>query len=472
MRSRATLLVGFALSFLAACQASAPPTAPAAPAASSPPPSATTATSAPAAAPTSPPAPPRAATSGPVATAPVDEGAALAKLESRSHPLNPPPPALLARLANEPTPFLLYDLDQVAENYYRVRRALRGGQVLYAIKVDPHPRVLRRLVELGSGFDAASRVEIDLALAAGASADQISYGNTVKATDDIRYAFEKGVRQFVVDDPGELAKIAKYAPGSRVFVRLKMGKTNAHYPLTEKFGTDPEHAKALLRSARDLKLIPYGLSFHVGSECYDAKEWKKPMTEIAAIFKTLHGEGIDLRFVDVGGGFPKRYGARPVPTAEQIGDAIQEVVARDLKDVPIALAAEPGRFIIGDAALMATRVVLRAERGQKTWIHLDAGTYNGLSEASFGIKYDVVTPQAKGAPQKFTLAGPTCDSSDVLYRDLSLPGSLAENELVLFLNAGAYAASCSTNFNGFPIPKPVFVQDLAAPPTVDGAAPP
>lgn len=382
----------------------------------------------------------------------------LAALAARQHPLSPLSRAVLAAIEKRQTPLLVYDLDQVAENYLRIRTALGGASILYAVKADPHPRILRRLVQLGSGFDAASRAEVEAALAAGSPPERISYGNTVKKAEDVRFAFQKGVRVFVVDAPAEVDKVARNAPGARVFARLSMGKTNAHYQLTGKFGVDVATARALLLRAKEKGLQPYGVSFHVGSQCYDAREWQEPLRRVAALFRDLMSQGIELQFINLGGGFPKAY-SKTVPTVAEIGQVVRSTLAEELPGRRLTVAAEPGRYLVGDAALLASRVVLRAQRADAEWLHLDVGIYNGLNEAMYGIRYSVVTPGKSGPNRRFTLAGPTCDNADLIYKDIELSAALDENDLIIFESAGAYAASCSTSFNGFAPPAAVFLED-------------
>jgi len=383
----------------------------------------------------------------------------LAALKARKRPLAPPSAEVLQAIGAERTPVLVYDLDQVSENYLNLKKSLGIARIYYAMEAAPDPRVLSRLAELGSGIAAASRAELELALAAGCPPDRVNFSNTVKRAEDVRFAYEKGVRLYAADELAEVERIAVNAPGSNVYVRLAAANAKAHYPEGDKFGAEPDKAKALLRRAKELGLVPYGLAFHIGSQVYDAGEWRGPIEKAAAVLRELRGAGMELRFLDIGGGFPTRYG-KDVPTVEQIGAVVAEMLAREVPGTSVELAAEPGRFLVGDAAVLAGRTLLRASRGGTDWLHLDVGIYNGLAEAAQGIPFEVTAPGKVGPMLKYTLAGPTNETTDVVLRGVELPVSVDEGDLILFQKAGAYVLSASSGFNGFPPPKVLYTDRL------------
>src|SRR5579862_3930819 len=215
--------------------------------------------------------------------------------------------AKISRFLNErrpDNPLLVVDLDVVAHNYRSLRRYLPIAEVFYAVKANPAREILTLLTGLGSSFDTASRQEIEAVMAAGATAERISFGNTIKKQRDIAWAFEKGVRLFAFDSEAELKKLAAAAPGARVFCRILMDCGSAEWPLSRKFGCSPEMASALLRQARDLGLDPYGLSFHVGSQQTDLGQWDVAVGRAARMFSALQELNIDLRMINIGGGFP------------------------------------------------------------------------------------------------------------------------------------------------------------------------
>ncbi|MBU6428914.1 MAG: type III PLP-dependent enzyme [Cyanobacteria bacterium REEB65] len=369
--------------------------------------------------------------------------------------------AALASCDDLQTPFLLLSLEAVEAKYRQIVEGLGCDIVYYAIKANAHPRILERLVALGAGFDVASVGELALALAAGATSDRISYGNPVKKLEDIREAYRKGVRLFVADDIAEVAKIAVGAPRSRLLIRLKAHSYHSEWPLSDKFGTSPADSIALLREGRDRGLEPYGLTFHVGSQCYDPAAWSDALADCHAVFSALAEEGIALQSLNLGGGLPVANARHPVILPNFLA-AIRGAVQQHWPDRQgLLVAVEPGRALVGDAGALVAAVVLRAERGDKPWLYLDAGIYHGLLEAIGGFPYSIEAPGRRGAKRSFALAGPTCDGLDVLYQAVELPGDMAEDDRLHFLHAGAYSTACATSFNGFDPPSVYFVEDIA-----------
>jgi ornithine decarboxylase len=353
------------------------------------------------------------------------------------------------------TPCLVVDLDTVAEAYDMLRHYLPLARVYYAVKANPAPEVVSMLNARGSSFDVASRGEIDLCLRLGVSADHISFGNTIKKERDIAYAFERGVGLFAFDSELELEKLARVAPGARVFCRILVECEGAEWPLSRKFGCSPEMAADLLRHARDYGLDPYGVSFHVGSQQTDLNQWNVAVGRAAAMFSLLAESDINLRMVNIGGGFPARY-MREVPMLEQYADAVMTAMTRHFgNDLP-EIIVEPGRSIVGDAGVIQSEVVLISNKSaddEKRWVYLDVGKFNGLIETmDESIKYRITTPCDGGPCGPAVLAGPTCDSADILYEktEYQLPLDLKVGDKIEILSTGAYTSSyASVNFNGF-----------------------
>jgi ornithine decarboxylase len=323
------------------------------------------------------------------------------------------------------------------------------------VKANPAPPLLDRLVGAGSGFDTASRGEIEACLAAGAPAERISFGNTIKKQRDIAFAYEKGVRLYAFDSEAELRKLAEAAPGSRVFCRILVECERAEWPLSRKFGCSPEMATELLDRARRYGLDPYGVSFHVGSQQTDPGQWDGAIARAARMFSVLAQRDIALRMVNIGGGFPAQY-RDGVETVETYAAAVMDAITRHFgNDLP-EIIVEPGRSMVGDAGVIQSEVVLIStkELGEaRRWVYLDIGKFGGLAETmDEAIKYAIRTPHdgKPGAP--VVLAGPTCDSADILYEktEYHLPLDLAIGDKVEILAAGAYTATYSAvNFNGF-----------------------
>ena len=245
-----------------------------------------------------------------------------------------------------------------------------------------------------------------------------------------------------------------------MYVRLIVDNPDAAHPLGEKFGTTPDVAKDLLRLGKRLGLQPYGTHFHVGTQCYNAKAWEAPVREAATIFREMRAEGINLEFFDIGGGFPVQYMERKVPTNQEILALVREVLRTELKGLPLVLAIEPGRGIVGPAALMSTRVMLRAPRLNKEWLHLDVGVYHGLSDAPDGIRYSINAVGRAGPSTAYTLCGPTCDSADTISSGQELPSDIAPGDLLILNKTGAYAECLFSNFNGIAPPQIAYVDEL------------
>ena len=355
------------------------------------------------------------------------------------------------------TPYLIVDLDVVAQAYKLLRRYMPLAKIFYAVKANPAPEVVGLLRDLDSSFDVASPNEIDLCMERGVGAERISFGNTIKKERDIAYAFERGVRLYAFDSSCELEKLARSAPGSRVFCRILVESTGAEWPLSRKFGCTPEMAVDLLRQAKTMGLDPYGVSFHVGSQQTKVDQWDSAIERAAKMFWALAETDINLRMINVGGGFPAKYRG-DVPSVAQYANAVMGAITRHFgNDLP-EIIVEPGRSLVGDAGVIHSEVVLisrKAENDEKRWVYLDVGKFNGLAETmDEAIRYRIKTPyEGTGvATGPVVLAGPTCDSADILYEKsrYRMPLDLKVGDRVEILSTGAYTSSyASVNFNGF-----------------------
>ncbi len=359
------------------------------------------------------------------------------------------------RLRRPDGPCLVVDLDVVRQNYLNFARALPDSRVFYAVKANPDPTVLRLLAGLGSSFDCASLAEIDMARDAGAPPERISYGNTIKKERDIAAAHERGIRLFAVDCHEEVDKIARAAPGARVFCRILCDCDGAEWPLSRKFGCVPELAVEVLERAHRLGLEAYGVSFHVGSQQPNPDAWDLALKAAAMVFRTLSESGIQLRMVNLGGGFPARY-MRDVPAVKTYGRAIFTALRRHFGNRIPETIIEPGRGMVGDAGMIKAEVVLISKKAADDpvrWVYLDIGKFGGLAETmDEAIRYPIRTPHDGDRTAPCVIAGPTCDSADVLYEKspYELPVSLAIGDEVLIEGAGAYTQTYSAvAFNGF-----------------------
>ncbi|HYN00194.1 MAG TPA: type III PLP-dependent enzyme, partial [Aestuariivirgaceae bacterium] len=311
-------------------------------------------------------------------------------------------------------PCLVVDLDVVRDNYLSFARAMPATRIFYAVKANPAPEILSLLAGLGSCFDTASLPEIEMVLAAGATPERISFGNTIKKERDIARAHELGVTLFAVDSVEEVEKIARAAPGAKVFCRILTDGAGAEWPLSRKFGCVAEMATDVLDVAHRLGLNAYGISFHVGSQQMQLSAWERALKQASRIFRTLGERGIVLSMVNLGGGFPARY-LKDVPKIERYGDAIQKGLAKHFGNAIPETIIEPGRGMVGSAGVIKAEVVLVSKKqadDDKRWVFLDIGKFGGLAETmEEAIRYPISTPRDEDPKAPCIIAGPTCDSA-------------------------------------------------------------
>ncbi|MCC6719348.1 MAG: type III PLP-dependent enzyme [Acetobacteraceae bacterium] len=352
------------------------------------------------------------------------------------------------------TPCLVFDIDRVEANFRAIRDALPLAQIYYAVKANPAPQILDRLVKLDSRFDAAGIEEVEACLAAGAAPSAISFGNTIKKISAIRRAHEAGVDMFAFDSDEELAKLAEHAPGARVYCRILVENDGADWPLSRKFGTTVAHARALMLRAGELGLDPFGLSFHVGSQQTTTGSYEAAIAKVAMLFTDLRDAGVNLRMVNLGGGFPVRY-RDEVPGIDAFANAIMGAMTEHFGNAMPDMLIEPGRSVVGDAGVVSAEVVLVSRKGDDPvrWVYLDIGRFGGLAETEGeAIKYRFTTPHDGGETGPVAIAGPTCDGADILYErsNYRLPLALASGDRVEVLATGAYVTTyASQRFNGF-----------------------
>ena len=361
------------------------------------------------------------------------------------------------------TPFLVVDLDIVAKNYQKLVDQLPGVDVFYAVKANPAIPVLELLRDFDSNFDTASIQEIELCLKLGVSPECLSFGHTVKKERDILRAFNLGVKTFAFDSLPELEKIARAAPSTNVFCRFLTPNDGADWPLTDKFGCSPDIAADLLCQAVGLGLNPLGVSFHIGSQQKKPSNWSIALEKARRIFDVTSERGVNLSFLNLGGGFPSQYRV-PSCNIEQHTEEIKKGMKKLFDDKVIRAVIEPGRFIVGDAGIIQSEVVLVSQKkysDHKRWVYLDIGKFGGLPEVlNEAIQYEIKTPYDNEKVGPVVIAGPTCDEVDILYdhSGYQLPLKLSIGDKIEILSAGAYSASYSSvGFNGFPPLKEYYI---------------
>ncbi|MDR0910290.1 MAG: type III PLP-dependent enzyme [Spirochaetaceae bacterium] len=366
------------------------------------------------------------------------------------------------------TPCIVINLEAIKRNYREIQELFPYSDIYYALKANPEKRIVQLLAEMGANFDLASPAELDLVLSHGVDGSRVSYGNTIKKAKDIAYFYKNGVRMFATDSKEDLKNIAVEAPGSRVYIRILVeSASTADWPLSRKFGCHPDMAYDLAIAARDHGLVPYGISFHVGSQQRDIGQWDDAIAKTKYLFSSLEeDEDIKLQMINMGGGFPAPY-RQPANPLTEYASEIKRYLTDDFGDDFPRIVLEPGRSLVGSSGILVSEVVLVSRKNNTAlnrWVYIDAGRYNGLLETlDEAIKYPLFTSKdsADVKENEVIIAGPTCDSMDILYEQhkYRMPVDLKIGDRVYFLSTGAYTGSCaSVNFNGFAPIKTYFME--------------
>lgn len=386
--------------------------------------------------------------------------------------------AFMQEARKQSTPCIICNLSIIKREYEEMKKGYPNTDIYYAVKSNPGLPGLRMLKELGSCFDIASRGELDMMLGLEVEPKRLSFGNTIKKSEDIAYAYSKGVRKYATDSEMDVLKLAENAPGADVYVRILLpGSKTADWPLSKKFGCSPEMAKDLIRLAKDKGLNPIGISFHVGSQQRDTAAWDVALGLAEDVFKSMEeGENekdsIHLTSVNIGGGLPGKYVAA-APEKEiyvkQINDSMRQHFGDGNTTHPeVKFIMEPGRSLVANSGIFVAQVVMATKKDKNSperWLFLDSGVFSGLYETiGESLKYPLYLEKKDGSAVSlgddavpYIIAGPSCDSMDILYEEnkVMLPANIEEGDRLIFLTAGAYTASTSfSGFNGFrPTPQ-------------------
>jgi ornithine decarboxylase len=346
-------------------------------------------------------------------------------------------------------PFLILDTAIVREKLRRFRAAMPRVRPHYAVKANPDRRVLKALVQEGAGFEIASTAELELLLALGVPAADVFFSNPMRSRETNAAAAAKGVRWFVVDSVDELRRVHGVDPTARMYLRIATPNIGSDWPLSGKFGAGAGETREIVATAAKLGADLAGVTFHAGSQCRNPENWRVGIEKARTVFDAMIKAGLKPRLLDIGGGFPVRH-VKPIPSIEVIGEVINEA----LKAFPdeVRVIAEPGRYLVSDAGYFVCRVLGTATRSGKRWMHWDAGLFGGVIETTEGLKYKIRTDRS-GPDVAWNVAGPTCDSVDVVMRDEPLPSDLQEGDFIYIRNAGAYTTAYASEFNGFPLPE-------------------
>jgi len=346
-------------------------------------------------------------------------------------------------------PFLILDNSIVREKVRRFRAAMPRVRPHYAVKANPDRRVVKALLQEGCNFEIASIAELDLLLTLGANPAEVFYSNPMKSRQAISYTAAKGVEWYVVDSVDELRRVHELKADAKVYLRVATPNIGSDWPLSGKFGAGASESREIIATAVKLGADLAGVTFHVGSQCRNPENWRVGIEKARNLFDAMAKAGLRPRMLDIGGGFPVRH-VKPIPSIEIIGEMVNEALNAFPADVQVV--AEPGRYMVSDAGYFVCRVLGTATRGGKRWMHWDAGLFGGVIETTEGLKYRIRTDRS-GPDIPWHVAGPTCDSVDVILRDEPLPSDLQEGDFVYIRNAGAYTTAYASEFNGFPLPE-------------------
>lgn len=350
------------------------------------------------------------------------------------------------------TPFLWMDATVLRANSQLFRREFGEDNIYFSVKANNTPEVLATLAEEGMHFDVASAGEINVLKDLGVAPERLVFSAPTKIPADIKMAYEYGIRTFAFDSRLELEKLAELAPGCQVNARVAVSNTGSKWPLEYKFGITGSEVLELVPYAVSLGLKPFGLAFHVGSQNLRPESWREALRKMADMDAKLLKQNIQLCVIDMSGGFPVGYESE-VPDVAVIAAMVRQFQRANLRP-ELEIWVEPGRRMVADAGVMVTTVINRAQRGDTTWLYVDASTYHGLIEARAGFRFPILTDRQASAQQSFTLAGPTCDSTDKIMEDVLLPANITLGDRLYLLRAGAYTTSME-KYNGMSFPSAV-----------------
>lgn len=354
------------------------------------------------------------------------------------------------------TPFLVLSVSRIRDSLRTLRTYLPGVELFYAMKSNPDPDLLRLLNGLVDGIDVASHGEVTIAAAGGIAPERLIHSNPIKKESDIASCTKHGVRWFTFDNIDEIPKLRAHAPGANVLLRVAIKNPSCVVNLGAKFGAQEDDALPLLLEARASGLNVRGVAFHVGSQSMDPGIYLTALNLVRRIFDQSASIGLELDTLDIGGGFPVTY-RTAVPCLEEFCRVVSQGLI-ELFPAGVRVLAEPGRCISGDAMTLVARVIGRSVRNGIPWYFIDDGVYGAFSGKLFDHCDYQLIPARSGPVSECVVAGPTCDSIDIVARDQMLP-ALEVGDLLLVPGMGAYTRASATSFNGFAPPATIVDTD-------------
>lgn len=360
--------------------------------------------------------------------------------------------AKVKQVKDTETPYLFIDKDILKENVKRFMSSLPDSSIYYSVKANNTPEVLSILKKEGVNFDVASWEEIKILKKLGVGPNRMVFSAPTKIPRDIKNAYDFGITTYAFDSRMEVEKLSTIAPGSQVIARLIVDNTGSEWPLIRKFGLTNEEAITYMSYAKEKGLVPFGLSFHVGSQNLRPLSWKRALEKTYRVWKELKRKNIHLPVINLGGGFPVEY-TKNVPQIEDVAEIISKAKT-DLFNNEVTFYIEPGRRMVGNSGILVASVISRARRGLAEWLYLDTGVFHGFQETLEGFRYVVRTDKKHEKEKLYVLSGPTCDSTDVIMEDVLLPDNMSLGDKLYFFSCGAYSTSYE-RYNGFRYPETI-----------------
>ena len=344
-------------------------------------------------------------------------------------------------------PVLVMSRQRLHDNARRFMAAMPRVRPHFAVKANADAEILKIFKEEGTCFEVASIGEINAMIELGANMETVFYSNPIKSPVSITHAANNGLLWYCVDTPEEVAKIAAIKPDAKLYLRIEVSNEGSSWPLAGKFGATPNGVEAIIEAAKVLDMKICGITFHVGSQCCNIDNWVAGIGAAKKLFTKLSSHGFVPELLNMGGGYPLQFTGEE-PTIEEIAVRINQ----ELESIPenIQVMAEPGRYFVGSAGCLVSQVVGTATRDDVRWVYLDTGVYGGLMELTLDFPVIIVSERT-GEPGLWTMAGPTCDSIDVMGRH-KLPANTEAEDFIYMPNLGAYCTTCACDFNGFPPP--------------------
>lgn len=353
--------------------------------------------------------------------------------------------------AGDEDAFFVADMGEVYRQHLRWKMNLKRVKPHYAVKCNPDPEVLRLLAELGTGFDCASKSEIEQILSLGVDPSRIIYAQPCKTKSYVRFAAERGVKQMTFDNSDELYKIKRFFPDAELFLRISTDDSTSLCRLSDKFGASLDTTIDLLTLAKDLELNVTGVSFHVGSGASDPQSFDKAVRDARVVFDQAADVGYNLKTLDVGGGF-----------SGDLFESMANVLSKALDEnfpSSVRIIGEPGRYYVASAFTLACNIIARrdlrdpATMQTKYMLYLNDGVYGNFSSLIFD--HQLASPRILSKRDRttrsteYSLWGPSCDGIDRVTENCTLHGVLDVGDWLYFEEMGAYTKCSATKFNGF-----------------------